>query len=157
MVLCAKQVPWAPRQRGAHFTRLEGVRYAFSNPLVMRLLRRFVYTCVVAHLMACVAFLIPQLEGLPDDSWVVRERIAIVPGRDVFTQYIAALYWTLMTLTTVGYGDVSMQRPWERVYASVCMLAGAVMFAYTVSNVAQLVRELDADKTVSARAGAMAS
>ena len=47
MVLCAKQVPWAPRQRGAHFTSLEGVsiRYAFSNPLVMRLLRRFVYTC----------------------------------------------------------------------------------------------------------------
>eukprot|EP00966_Prymnesium_polylepis_P222019 5136787-Prymnesium_polylepis.1 len=97
--------------------------------------------------MACIAFLIPQLEGMPDDSWVVREGIAIEPGRDVFNQYSSSLYWTLMTLTTVGYGDVSMRRPWERMYASICMIGGAVMFAYTVSNVAQLVRELDAGAT----------
>ena len=129
------------------FQNWEHAGGAFSHPIVLRLLRYLLYTCIVAHIMACIAFLIPQLEGVPNDSWVVLEGIEIAPGRYVFQQYSASIYWTLMTLTTVGYGDVHMRRPWERMYASFLMLLGAVMFAYTVSNVAQLVRELDSNST----------
>jgi len=120
---------------------------ALSHPLVSRLMRYFFLVMIVAHLMACVLFLIPQLEGVPEDSWVVIADVAIQPGRNVFDQYATSIYWTLMTLTTVGYGDVALKRPWERTYASFCMVVGAVMFAYTVSNVAQLVREFDAGST----------
>ena len=63
------------------FQNWEHASGAFSHPLVLRLLRYFMYTCVVAHLMACIAFLIPQLEGVPDDSWVVLQGVEISPTR----------------------------------------------------------------------------
>ena len=52
-----------------------------------------------------------------------------------------------MTITTVGYGDIMMKRTSERVYAILCMFLGAVLFAYMMSNVAQLVRDMDATST----------
>lgn len=55
--------------------------------------------------------LLHQLEGVPEDSWVVNEGIAIEPGRDVFKQYTTCLYWTIMTLTTVGYGVRALLTP----------------------------------------------
>jgi CRP-like cAMP-binding protein len=72
------------------------------------------------------------------------------PGRghayadaDVRTKYTAALYWTLTTMTTVGYGDIVPLTNYERAFACCVELLGAVCTALVFGNVALLVQGFD--------------
>ena len=62
---------------------------------------------------------------------------------DTMSQYVAALYWSLMTVTTIGYGDVSPQTDGERVFALCFMMLGAVLYAYIVGSFCQVITSLD--------------
>ena len=41
-----------------------------------------------------------------------------------FTSIPRAIYWAVVTLTTVGYGDISPQSPWGQAIATVIMIMG---------------------------------
>lgn len=40
------------------------------------------------------------------------------------TLYIMSLYWSVMTATTIGYGDIVPSTDIERLASTVCMLVG---------------------------------
>lgn len=61
----------------------------------------------------------------------------------LFTLQVAALYWSVMTMTTVGYGDVHAQNAGERGYAIFCMMLGALAFAYLLGNTQNLLANLE--------------
>ena len=42
--------------------------------------------------------------------------------------YLAALYWSLATLSSVGYGDVVPVTDLERFYAVCCTIDGKISF-----------------------------
>jgi voltage-gated potassium channel len=46
-----------------------------------------------------------------------------------FTSIPVSIYWTIVTLTTVGYGDISPQTPIGQLLASVVMLTGYAIIA----------------------------
>ena len=47
-----------------------------------------------------------------------------------------------MTITTVGYGDVSCRGQAQRLFGMLAMVIGALLFGYGVSNVVNIVEEL---------------
>jgi CRP-like cAMP-binding protein len=57
--------------------------------------------------------------------------------------YVAALYWSTMTLTTIGYGDVSPANAAEMVFMVIAMLLGAAVFSFVVGTCCSLVEGLD--------------
>jgi hypothetical protein len=50
-----------------------------------------------------------------------------------------------MTLTTVGYGDVGAQNNHQRLLGIFAMIVGALMFAYGVSQIVNIVDDLRAE------------
>lgn len=85
-------------------------------------------------------------EGAPEwwegNSWIMR-----VQGyqRDsIWEMYLASIYFALMTITTIGYGDVVPVIFTERVLALFCMLIGVLIFSYVVGQVALLIRVVTA-------------
>jgi len=55
---------------------------------------------------------------------------------DKFGSIPAAAWWSLSTLTTVGYGDVVPVTPWGKVVGGIVMLLGVCMFALPIAIIA---------------------
>ena len=56
--------------------------------------------------------------------------------------YLRALYWTVTTLTSVGYGDIIPRTDVETLYAILVMAAGVGMFGYVIGNIAHIITNM---------------
>ena len=75
--------------------------------------------------------------ALPDGSmdmnhnWILTAHKSPSPDNmcEPFAVYIWSLHWSVMTITSIGYGDFSPQRKSEYVVCIVCMFLGGIMWA----------------------------
>eukprot|EP01043_Picozoa_sp_COSAG02_P026055 COSAG02_NODE_1489_length_12365_cov_22.798793_8_plen_652_part_00 len=58
-------------------------------------------------------------------------------------QYTASIYYALVTMTTIGYGDILPANNDERIFCTVTMLVGASIFAYAITNMCTVVHNLN--------------
>jgi len=54
-----------------------------------------------------------------------------------------SLYWTVTTITTVGYGDISGTNNYERAFCSVVMIVGVFAFSYANGAFTSLLSNVD--------------
>ena len=115
--------------------------FSWTNPAHLRFLKYLGVVLIVTHCIACLWFGVAYMDGYPEDSWVVA---AGIEGSDPITQYVHSLYWTITTMTTVGYGDISPGRTTEYLVASIIMLMGASVYAFIIGGIASLLSSLQA-------------
>ena len=56
----------------------------------------------------------------------------------VTRRYLRSFYWAIMTMTTVGYGDIVPNTGWETVVAVLGMFVGGFIFALIVGSLSEL-------------------
>ena len=61
-----------------------------------------------------------------------------------FNNYIISLYWSVMTMSTIGYGDVTPKTQYERMYEIFGMILGASVYAYMVGAICSIVASMNA-------------
>ncbi len=61
-----------------------------------------------------------------------------------FDNYIISLYWSVMTMSTIGYGDVTPKTQYERIYEIFGMILGASVYAYMVGAICSIVASMNA-------------
>ena len=61
---------------------------------------------------------------------------------DVFFNYITSLYWAVITMLTVGYGDIAPQTLKERLFAIGVIILSCGVFAYALSKISVIVDEM---------------
>ena len=113
------------------------------NPGYLRIAKFGAVIAMFIHWLACGWFLTAAVEGFPESSWVMR---CGIDAAGPMAQYVRSLYWTITTMTTVGYGDITAARTSEYVVSMVVMLLGASMYAFIIGNVASLLSNLDSAK-----------
>ena len=62
-----------------------------------------------------------------------------------------AMYWAIVTLTTVGYGDISPKTPMGQALASIVMVLGYAIIAVPTGIVSAEIAQAKADSRVSTR------
>jgi hypothetical protein len=67
------------------------------------------------------------------------------PDQPKATRYLAALYWAMSTLTTVGYGDLIPVSDKERIYAMLAMIIGGSFYGYIIGSMTSVITDLDID------------
>jgi len=65
---------------------------------------------------------------------------------DNFTNYVHSMYWTVTTLTTVGYGDVTPADNIGKLYTMLVMILGVGMYGFIIGNISSLLVKVDADR-----------
>jgi hypothetical protein len=113
---------------GTTLYRIGGSRI---NPAILRLVLLVFWILLVAHLVACGWIMIT---GNPQSL-------------DSVPLYIRAFYWTITTLTTIGYGDITPAGSVQTVFVIFIELLGAAMYGMIIGNIANLIANIDVAKS----------
>eukprot|EP00931_Biecheleriopsis_adriatica_P060870 TRINITY_DN36564_c0_g1_i1.p1 TRINITY_DN36564_c0_g1~~TRINITY_DN36564_c0_g1_i1.p1 ORF type:complete len:839 (-),score=146.86 TRINITY_DN36564_c0_g1_i1:84-2600(-) len=123
-------------------TFLEG---DYSAELVLGFGKVVLLLCAVTHWGACVW----HAAGEEDGGWVAETaKVFGVSSPDIETRYTWSLYFTLTTLTTVGYGDVTPGTTRECQYVLGLLLTSAVVFSGLLGMLSDLVAGINKEARV---------
>ncbi|XP_038625461.1 potassium voltage-gated channel subfamily H member 8 [Tachyglossus aculeatus] len=128
-------------------------RYSQHSTIVLTLLMSMF--ALLAHWMACIWYVIGKMEREENSlTWEVGwlpelgKRLespysnSTMGGPSIRSAYIAALYFTLSSLTSVGFGNVSANTDAEKIFSICTMLIGALMHALVFGNVTAIIQRM---------------
>jgi len=58
-------------------------------------------------------------------------------------RYLRSLYWSVTTITTIGFGDITPQNGPQTIFTILIELLGAGMYGYVIGNIASLLANID--------------
>jgi len=113
----------------------------------LTLLKFFVGTILCCHWMACVwgglAFFLQRSDEM---NWLDALHAAKGGKESLYENpahvYCMSLYWAIVTLTSIGYGDIVPQSHTEYVFACFGMVVMAAFWAYVIGSVCSIVSTL---------------
>ena len=68
-----------------------------------------------------------------------------------FDIYLICMYWSIVTLTTVGYGDITPVNIIEMVYMMMAIVFGTTTFAYFISKIASMINDYNNEDNIIRR------
>ncbi|KAH7731768.1 Ion transport domain containing protein [Aphelenchoides avenae] len=110
---------------------------------------------LIAHWLACIWYAIGSTE-LPNtkNTWLHQlSRHLNEPyistngtyptgGPSLKSRYVTSLYFTLSTITSIGFGNVSATTDSEKVFTIIMMILGSLMYASVFGNVSAIIQRL---------------
>ncbi|KAI6214932.1 hypothetical protein M3Y94_00326100 [Aphelenchoides besseyi] len=111
---------------------------------------------LIAHWLACIWYAIGSHE-LPhkEITWLhqlaknlnepysaTNGSLAPTGGPSLKSRYVTALYFTLSTITSIGFGNVSATTDLEKIFTIVMMILGSLMYASVFGNVSAIIQRL---------------
>lgn len=120
----------------------------YEKSVSLLFLMVFVFT-LIAHWLACIWHSIGYNESgksIPN-SWLsilaeeseqpINRTVGLGPS--LRSRYLTSLYFTLTCITSVGFGNVSANTDFEKLFTIVSMLIGGLLFAAVFGNVSAII------------------
>ncbi|XP_078153292.1 potassium channel AKT1-like [Carex rostrata] len=127
---------WRLRRVSALFARLEKNRdYSY---FWVRCAKLIFVTLFAVHSAGCFYYLLADRYKDPTKTWIG----ATMPNfhqESLAIRYVTSMYWSITTLTTVGYGDLHAENNGEKVFNIFYMLFNLGLTAYLIGNMTNLV------------------
>ena len=100
------------------------------------MLKLSLFGCFLIHLFSCIWYLAAKMDGLNDDTWVVRKDL-VSAGTTLL--YFESAYWAVQVLTTVGYGDFGAATVPEYVINLIWMLVGVGYYQIVFGQIISII------------------
>ncbi|KAJ9473773.1 Potassium channel SKOR [Diplonema papillatum] len=106
--------------------RLDSQLVSFHYGIVPNV--QMAFACVVGlHIMTIMFMLLNTGDTYDDEDFT----------------YTTSLYWTLYTVTSVGYGDIPVDTPWKRRYAALLFVIGVILHGIVISEISYRMQRGD--------------
>ena len=110
---------------------------------IFQFLRLLFIVFLIAHWTACLWFYAASVEILAEEqTWV---SVVLTTGPSTFELYVTALYFTISTMSTVGYGDIHPYTRREMIFAIFTMVLACGVFAYTLGSISSLLSKSNSE------------
>ncbi|XP_039120071.1 potassium channel KAT3-like [Dioscorea cayenensis subsp. rotundata] len=127
---------WRLRRVSKLFARLEkDIRF---NYFWVRCTKLITVTLFAVHCAGCFNYMIADRYPDPKRTWIG----AVMPNfreASLWIRYVTAMYWSITTLTTTGYGDLHAENAREMLFDVFYMLFNLGLTAYLIGNMTNLV------------------
>ncbi|XP_037455409.1 potassium channel KAT1-like isoform X1 [Triticum dicoccoides] len=127
---------WRLNRVSTLFARLEkDIRFNYFWTRCSKLIS---VTLFAVHCAGCFNYMLADRYPYPENTWIG----AVMPtfrSESLWTRYVTALYWSITTLTTTGYGDLHAENPREMLFDIFYMLFNLGLTAYLIGNMTNLV------------------
>ncbi|KAK9050526.1 hypothetical protein SSX86_030504, partial [Deinandra increscens subsp. villosa] len=127
---------WRLRRVSALFARLEKDRN--FNYFWVRCAKLVFVTIFVVHCAGCFYYYLAANYDNPDRTWIGYDNTGF-KDHSLGSRYVTSLYWSITTLTTVGYGDLHAQNRREMIFVICYMLFNLGLTSYLIGNMTNLV------------------
>ncbi|KAL8035892.1 hypothetical protein ABFX02_12G124400 [Erythranthe guttata] len=127
---------WRLRRVGALFARLEKDRN--FNYFWVRCARLVCVTLFAVHCAGCFYYLLAAHYPNPAKTWI-GAAMNDFREQSLWIRYVTSIYWSITTLTTVGYGDLHAENMREMIFNIFYMLFNLGLTAYLIGNMTNLV------------------
>ena len=109
---------------------------SWKSKNIIKLFKLAANMLFIAHLFACIWLLEARIFTINEDSnvenWMVFKDVNMM---DLQSKYITALYYVIVTMSTVGYGDISPKNNIEMLIGIGFILVACGNFAFTINSI----------------------
>ncbi|KAL2236088.1 UNVERIFIED_CONTAM: Potassium channel AKT1 [Sesamum indicum] len=127
---------WRLRRVSAMFQRLEKDKnYSYFMVRVAKV------TCVVLfeiHCAGCLFYLLADRYPDPKNTWI-GSSIENFHDLSLWDRYVISIYWSIVTATTTGYGDLHPVNTGEMIFDIFYMLFNLGLTSYIIGNMTNLI------------------
>ena len=110
----------------------------FQN--ILSLFKVIFISIFVAHIFACFWCSAANFADPNEQTWLLKMGLAHSPWNE---KYLYAIYWALVTMLTVGYGDITPQNNKEVVVCVISVVLGCVVYAFNINTIGIILQDLN--------------
>ena len=112
----------------------------FEDSKKNRLVKFSLYFFIIIHVTSCLWVFIGKIQLNSDMNWIYGNEFENYIN---FELYIASFYFNLVTVYSIGYGDILAFSILERAYISIFMFISVILFSYAISNISTFLTYID--------------
>ncbi|GMH35595.1 hypothetical protein BSKO_03463 [Bryopsis sp. KO-2023] len=111
--------------------------------VVTTLLRNLTIVVLVGHFAGCMFYFISRWYEFDDDTWIGATLEEDFANKTELEKYIYTFYFSITTMTTVGYGDFSPKNTAEVVFGTCYMIFNILLNSYILGTITLIVIKAD--------------
>ncbi|TNV85840.1 hypothetical protein FGO68_gene9701 [Halteria grandinella] len=108
-----------------------------------RLVQLLILFFALQHLTASIWIFVGKMDDDSKTNWIYSKGMTDAEDLEL---YVTAFYFTVTTLVTVGYGDITAQSVPEKLMCIVMMMLGVVAFSITTGALSSIISSYDSQE-----------
>ncbi|KAL4467448.1 hypothetical protein ABPG72_000658 [Tetrahymena utriculariae] len=90
----------------------------------------------MAHMVSCFIYIISKNQPVTGSTWITR-----LNYNSWVEYYITGLYFAIITMITIGYGDIVPVTIYEKIFVMGMTLVSCGVFAYSLNTISRIISE----------------